>query len=193
MVNFWTVGNKSEHTSVGIWPKLPTGSSGRNRFQEVGHAYTSKIRTRYLPKKNTLHSANITAKKITHLYSSDAVPTVLLAEWDLHTDYFDGATLSGPVPRLFAAQPDEARTALRSDPAKAFKDLQRIQSRLFIAENIPATEAWSFVGNPRQVNVTELKYLQHFLASKYLEQVNKKVMAGVCQNKTNLRGHIFLK
>jgi hypothetical protein len=82
------------------------------------------------------------------------VPTVLLAEWDLHTDYFDGATLSGPVPRLFAAQPNEARTALRSDPAKAFKDLQRIHSRLFIAENIPATEAWSFVGNPRQDNVT---------------------------------------
>jgi hypothetical protein len=82
------------------------------------------------------------------------VPAVLLAEWDLQTDYFDGATLNGPVPRLFAAQPDEARTALLSDPAKAFKDLQRIHSRLFIAENIPATEAWSFVGNPRQDIVT---------------------------------------
>ncbi len=81
------------------------------------------------------------------------MPAVLLAEWDLQTDYFDGATLSGPVPRLFASQPDEARTALQSDPAKAFKDLQRIHSRLFIAENIPATEAWSFVGNPRQGNV----------------------------------------
>ncbi len=78
------------------------------------------------------------------------MPTVLLAEWDLQADYFDGATLSGPVPRLFASQPDEARTALQSDPAKAFKDLQRIHSRLFIAENIPASEAWSFVGNPRQ-------------------------------------------
>jgi hypothetical protein len=57
------------------------------------------------------------------------------------------------VPRLFASQPDEARTALQSDPAKAFKDLQRIHSRLFIAENIPASEAWSFVGNPRQNNI----------------------------------------
>jgi hypothetical protein len=91
------------------------------------------------------------------------LPTVLLAEWDLHTDYFNGATLSGPVPRLFAAQPDEARTTLWSNPAKAFKDLQRIHSRLFIAENIPATEAWSFVGNPRQNNIAveqmELKSL----------------------------------
>ena len=57
------------------------------------------------------------------------------------------------MPRLFASQPDEARTALQSDPAKAFKDLQRIHSRLFIAENIPASEAWNFVGNPRQNSV----------------------------------------
>ncbi len=57
------------------------------------------------------------------------------------------------MPRLFASQPDEARTALQSDPAKAFKDLQRIHSRLFIAENIPVSEAWSFVGNPRQNNI----------------------------------------
>jgi hypothetical protein len=99
---------------------------------------------------------------LTYLYPSDAVPAVLLAEWDLQTDYFDCATLSGPVPRLFATQLDEARTALQSDPAKAFKDLQRIHSRLFIAENIPATEAWSFVGNPRQDNVTiNATYVNH--------------------------------
>jgi hypothetical protein len=104
------------------------------------------------------------------------VPAVLLAEWDLHTDYFDGATLSGPVPRLFAAQPDKARTALRSDPAKAFKDLQRIHSRLFITENIPATEAWSFVGNPRQDNVAVKRMKIGILSnpfninSKYLDK-----------------------
>ncbi len=103
--------------------------------------------------KNIKHSgARFTP---TYLCLSDAVPSVLLAEWDLHTDYFDGATISGPVPRLFASHPDEARTALRSDAAKAFKDLQRIHSRLFIAENIPASEAWGFVGNPRQGNVTK--------------------------------------
>jgi hypothetical protein len=78
------------------------------------------------------------------------VATVLLAEWALTTNYFDGAVLDGPVPRFFAADPTEARAALSADASKAYKDLQRIFSRLFITENIPASDAWSFVGNPRQ-------------------------------------------
>ncbi len=76
--------------------------------------------------------------------------TVLLAEWALTTNYFDGAVLDGPVPRFFAANPTEARAALSADDSKAYKDLQRIFSRLFITENIPASDAWNFVGNPRQ-------------------------------------------
>jgi hypothetical protein len=77
------------------------------------------------------------------------VASVLLAEWPVTTEYFDGATVSGPVPRLFATNPDEALEALNGDPVKAFKDLQRIFSRLFMTENIPPAEAWDFVGNPR--------------------------------------------
>jgi hypothetical protein len=65
------------------------------------------------------------------------VASVLLAEWPVITDYFDGASISGPVPRLFAANPGEALQALNGDPVKAFKDLQRIFSRLFVTENIP--------------------------------------------------------
>jgi hypothetical protein len=80
---------------------------------------------------------------------NDAVATVLLAEWALTTNYFDGAFLDGPVPRFFAANPTEARAALSADASKAYKDLQRIFSRLFITENIPASDAWNFVGNPR--------------------------------------------
>ena len=82
---------------------------------------------------------------------SDAVATVLLAEWALTTNYFDGVVLDGPVPRYFAANPAEARAALSADDSKAYKDLQRIFSRLFITENIPASDAWAFVGNPRQI------------------------------------------
>jgi hypothetical protein len=81
---------------------------------------------------------------------SDAVATVLLAEWALTTNYFDGAVLDGPVPRFFAANPTEARAGLSADDSKAYKDLQRIFSRLFITENIPASDASNFVGNPRQ-------------------------------------------
>ncbi len=75
---------------------------------------------------------------------------MLLAEWALTTNYFDGAVLDGPIPHFFAANPTEARAALSADDSKAYKDLQRIFSRLFITENIPASDAWNFVGNPRQ-------------------------------------------
>ncbi len=75
--------------------------------------------------------------------------TVLLAEWHLTTDYFDGSTVSGPVPRFFALNPEEAREAVARDPAKVFKDLQRIYARLFVSEHVPDSEAWAYVGHPR--------------------------------------------
>ncbi len=71
------------------------------------------------------------------------------AEWPVCTDYFDGATISGLIPQFFVASPDEALEALNSDLAKAFKDLQCIYSRLFMTENILASDAWNFMGNPR--------------------------------------------
>ncbi len=82
---------------------------------------------------------------------SDAVATVLLSEWALTTNYFDGAVLDGPVPRFFAVNPTDVRAALSADTPKAYKDLQCIFSRLFITENIPACDAWNFVSNPRQI------------------------------------------
>jgi hypothetical protein len=54
----------------------------------------------------------------------------LLAEWQLTCGFFDGDWLKGPVPRLFAPDPDVARAALDRDPLKAFKDIQRIHSRI---------------------------------------------------------------
>jgi hypothetical protein len=74
----------------------------------------------------------------------------------VYTDYFDGDALNGPVPRLFAPDPALAKVAISSDTGKAFKDVQRLHSRLFMAEHISADEAWGFVGNPRYR--TQLKY-----------------------------------
>jgi hypothetical protein len=76
----------------------------------------------------------------------------LLAEWHASTDYFDGDVLNGPVPRLFAPDPAMAKAAISSDTGKAFKDVQRLHSRLFMAEHVSADEAWAFVGNPRYPN-----------------------------------------
>jgi hypothetical protein len=105
---------------------------------------------------------------------SDAVATVLLAEWALTTNYFDGVVLDGPVPRFFAANPTEARAALSADDSKAYKDLQRILSRLFITENIPACDAWNFVGNPRQLFVFT-RYVKPIPETRILfKNINKR-------------------
>ncbi len=81
--------------------------------------------------------------------SRDGVPTVLAAEWDASTAMFDGESARGPVPRLFATNPAEARGNLASDPARAHKDLQRIMARITINKNIPAHAAFELVLNPR--------------------------------------------
>jgi hypothetical protein len=88
------------------------------------------------------------------------VVTTLLAEWQLTCDYLDGDWLNGPVPHLYAPDPITAKAALDSDPLKAFKDIQRIHSRIPISEHVSPEEAWEYVGNPR--------YLRHHKVSKLL-------------------------
>jgi hypothetical protein len=79
----------------------------------------------------------------------DAVPTVLAAEWNAHSPMFDGETARGPVPRLFALNPDEAKASLNLDPERAFRDLQRIFTRLAVTENIPHHSSFELVLAPR--------------------------------------------
>jgi hypothetical protein len=99
------------------------------------------------------------------------VATALLAEWSLTADYFDGTILDGPVPRFFAANPTKARAAISADASKAYKDIQHIYARLFITENIPACDAWAFVGNPRKDNVLrsqKKRFISHERNSLFL-------------------------
>ncbi len=79
----------------------------------------------------------------------DAVPTVLVREWDAYADLFDGTTAKGPMPRLFALNPDEAGANLSGNPARAHKDLQRILTRFLMVENIPPNLAFDFILGPR--------------------------------------------
>ncbi len=72
--------------------------------------------------------------------------TVSISEWDLTCNLFDGETAAGPVPRLFAANPEEA---LISDEARSFRDLQHIMAKFFVPENIPPHKAWDFLNNIR--------------------------------------------
>jgi hypothetical protein len=48
---------------------------------------------------------------------------VLLSEWNLTCEMFDGDVVSGPVPTLFSDRPEAAKAALANDPEKAFQDL----------------------------------------------------------------------
>ncbi len=75
--------------------------------------------------------------------------TVSISEWDLTCNLFDGETAAGPVPRLFAANPEEALAALITDEARSFRDLQRIMAKFFVPENIPLHKAWDFLNNIR--------------------------------------------
>jgi hypothetical protein len=79
----------------------------------------------------------------------DTTSTVLLQEWHLTSEVFDGDIHDGPVPILFASDVEEATAALSANPGKAFKDLQRILGRFFIPEKVPADYAMDFVANPR--------------------------------------------
>lgn len=48
------------------------------------------------------------------------MPTVLIKSWDLNADMFDGDALAGPVPTLFATDPDAAMANLLQNPEKVF-------------------------------------------------------------------------
>jgi hypothetical protein len=76
---------------------------------------------------------------------------------------FDGDVASGPVPHLFTNNPREAKAALSSDPARAFRDLQRIWSKFFIPENLAPGRSWDFLNNIRYTDRISkyLKYSKH--------------------------------
>jgi hypothetical protein len=77
------------------------------------------------------------------------VATVLAAEWPLQTPMIDRDVASSPVPHLFAIFPREAKAAVSLDPAKTFRDLQRIWSKFFLLENLAASKSWDYLNNTR--------------------------------------------
>ena len=76
---------------------------------------------------------------------------------------FDGDVAGGPVPHLFAVNPREAKAALSSDSARAFRDLQRIWSKFFIPENLAPGRSWDFLNNIRYIDRQHPKVQQTLL------------------------------
>ncbi len=56
----------------------------------------------------------------------DNLPAVDVKTWYLHAHMFDGDAAAGPVPILFAANPEAAAAAIEAEPAKAHFDLSKV-------------------------------------------------------------------
>jgi hypothetical protein len=58
----------------------------------------------------------------------DNLPAVDVKTWYLHAHMFnsDAAAATGPVPILFAANPEIAAAAIEAEPAKAHFDLSKV-------------------------------------------------------------------
>ncbi len=59
------------------------------------------------------------------------MPAVDVKTWYLHAHMFDGDVAAGPVPLLFAANPDVAAASIAAEPAKAHFDLSKVTYHLF--------------------------------------------------------------
>jgi hypothetical protein len=79
----------------------------------------------------------------------DNVPTVPLCSWTLDAALFDGDSTAGPIPTLFAEDPDASRMALGTNIEKVHHDYQRIAKCLFMPEDITLDEALALVKKPR--------------------------------------------
>jgi hypothetical protein len=56
----------------------------------------------------------------------DNLPAVDVKTWYLHAHMFDGDDAAGPVPLLFAANPDVAAASIAAEPAKAHFNLSKV-------------------------------------------------------------------
>jgi hypothetical protein len=77
---------------------------------------------------------------------------VNLAEWELNATLFDGDIAAGPVPTLFADEPEVSRTALENGVAKAHHDLQRVARCFFMPETVTLEDACQLVKKPRYIH-----------------------------------------
>ncbi len=79
----------------------------------------------------------------------DNIPAILLAEWDLSTEYFDEDFLSGIMPVLFARDPKAAESGIRNNPETAMKDLDKLNRIFFIPESVELPAALKIVKRAR--------------------------------------------
>ncbi len=80
---------------------------------------------------------------------ADNLVYVLLAKMDLRAEMFDGKTLAGPVPNIFAHDRQEALDGLLANPELALADIVQLNERFLQMEHITLAEAVTFLGKGR--------------------------------------------
>jgi hypothetical protein len=74
---------------------------------------------------------------------------MFLASWELNCNLFDGEECAGPVPVLFADDPEEASRNVEANPARLHADLQRLHKMFFMPEFVDCVEAAAIIRKPR--------------------------------------------
>jgi hypothetical protein len=87
--------------------------------------------------------------KYSFILCRDNIPAILLAEWDLSTEYFDEDFLSGIMPVLFARDPRAAKAGIKANPETAMKDLDKLNRIFFIPESVELDGALKIVKRAR--------------------------------------------
>ena len=83
------------------------------------------------------------------ILSRDNIPTIVLAQWDVQTDYLEDEFLSSVLPVFFADEPEKATAAALADLPSLKKDVERLQRVFFIPEAVQLEEARNIVKKPR--------------------------------------------
>ena len=70
---------------------------------------------------------------------------VLIGQYPLNADMFDGTSHIGPVPTYFAPDPRAARQNLQTNPAGAHADIRKLNSFFLQMEHMTVSDASAFL------------------------------------------------
>ena len=97
----------------------------------------------------------------------DNIPTVRLAYWPLSSDLYDGDVAAGPVPVLFAPNPEEATASLNEDLARSHKDVMKLNKLFGVFEFVNLEAAIAIMKKPRYKELVTPPPLPLTVGAKY--------------------------
>jgi hypothetical protein len=86
---------------------------------------------------------------IVDIFSRNYIPTIRLASWPLSCEMFDVDLIAGPVPTMFAEDPDMTKEALKEDHYRAHFDMAKFLRVFLQPEHVDLGESFEIVNEPR--------------------------------------------